>query len=99
MWSNRLFELLLSAVCAVNFIPLPNIPEGRVFTVVPPATAPPAIVNSLSQPKLAADSHSCANNVAIGCPGVQLINNEGYEPTSNGCGPEMTGAFWDTFNS
>ena len=91
------FECLHSVVYAINFVPPPNQRQGVVVTVVPPATTPP--VSGLLQVKVAADSHSCAKDVALGCPGLQLINNNGYSPTTNGCGPDRTGSFWDTFNS
>ena len=73
----------LSVRQAVNFVPLQSQSHGKVITVIPTATAPPAL--SLEQ-KAVADSHHCIKDVALGCSGLQLLNNTpNYELITNGC--------------
>lgn len=88
--------LLISAalagqVSALNLYPpeYTAMQQGEIYTASPPNSkpVPPNPLTGVS--KVAANPHGCAKNVALDCPGVQLVKTDDWKGNrTNGCGPD-----------
>lgn len=84
MLSFILAWLVIGSVQCVNFVPQSGLKVGDVVTKKSQIPAKKAF----GQEKIYQASTFCSKNVALGCPGVELLPKPGYTPTANGCGPD-----------